>query len=145
MAEIIADTQDKLAKSLGSQAAAGEICDAIDLVGGSGGPEAHTADDTLTAAERGSIHTTAGATGTVTFTLPSATVGLSFYFKVGAAYELRIDPNGNETIALPSTGVQGSAGKYLTANAAGETVFIVCDTAGEWSVYGSAGTWTAES
>lgn len=30
MAAIIADTQDKLAKSLGSQAAAGEICDNID-------------------------------------------------------------------------------------------------------------------
>jgi len=107
-------------------------------------PEAHTADDTLTAAESGSVHTTVGATGTVVFTVPAATVGLEYFFKVGAAQELRIDPNGTETIALPSTGVQGAAGKYLTANAAGETVHLLCDTAGEWSCYGYTGTWTAE-
>jgi len=107
--------------------------------------EAHTADDTLTVAESGSIHTTVGATGTVTFTLPAAVVGLEYFFQVGAAQELRIDPDGTETIALPSTGVQGAAGKYLTANAAGETVHILCTTAGEWSVFGFTGTWTAES
>lgn len=107
--------------------------------------EAHTADDTLTEAESGSVHTTVGASGTVVFTLPAAVVGLQYYFRVGAAQELRIDPDGTETIALPSTGVQGAAGKYLTANADGETVHIVCDKAGQWSVYGFTGTWTAEA
>lgn len=108
--------------------------------------EAHTADDTLTVAEMyGSIHTSVGAAGTVVLTLPPAVVGMHAYFKVGAAQELRINPDGNETIALPSTGVQGAAGKYLTANAAGETVYLVCDTAGTWSVFGFTGTWTAEA
>jgi hypothetical protein len=107
--------------------------------------EAHTSDDTLTAAESGSVHTTVGAAGTVTFTMPAAVAGMEFFFRVGAAQELRVDPNGTETIALPSTGVQGAAGKYLTANADGETVHIVCDKAGEWSVYGFTGTWTAEA
>ena len=107
--------------------------------------EAHTADDTLTVAESGSVHTTVGAAGTVVFTAPPATVGLEYFFRVGAAQELRIDPDGTETIALPSTGVQGAAGKYLTANADGETVHLVCDNAGEWSVYGFTGTWTAEA
>lgn len=106
--------------------------------------EVHTAADTLLASESGTIHTTVGAGGTVLFTLPAATVGLHYLFKVGAAQELRIDPDGTETIALPSTGVQGAAGKYLTADAAGETVWLVCDTAGEWSVYGYTGTWAAE-
>lgn len=106
--------------------------------------EAHTAGDTLTVTESGSAHTTAGASGTVTFVMPAAVVGLEYFFKVGAAFELRIDPNGSETIALPSTGVQGAAGKYLTANAAGETVHILCSTAGAWDVYGFTGTWTAE-
>ena len=107
--------------------------------------EDHTADDTLTAAESGTIHTTVGATGTVTLTLPSATPGLELFFRVGAAQELRLDPDGSETIALPSTGVQGAAGKYLTANAAGESLHIMCDTAGQWTVYGYTGTWTAEA
>lgn len=106
--------------------------------------EAHTAADTLTAAESGSVHTTVGATGTVIFTLLAAVVGLEFFFRVGAAQELRIDPDGTETIALPSTGVQGAGGKYLTANADGESVHLVCDKAGEWTVYGYTGTWTAE-
>ena len=127
---------------------AGETPTTIPIYMGSlafGNVEAHTADDTLTVSETGTIHTTVGASGTVIFTLPAATVGLCYYFKVGAAQELRIDPDGTETIALPSTGVQGAAGKYLTANAAGETVFILCDTAGTWSVFGFTGTWTAEA
>jgi len=106
--------------------------------------EAHTAGDTLTTAESGSVHTTVGASGTVTFVMPAAVVGLEYFFRVGAAQELRIDPDGTETCALPSSGVQGAAGKYLTANADGETVHLVCDNAGEWSVYGYTGTWTAE-
>ena len=105
----------------------------------------HTGDATLTAAESNSIHTTVGASGTVVFTLPAATAGLEYFFEVGAAQELRIDPDGSETCALPSTGVQGAAGKYLTANAAGETVHILCCTAGTWSVFGYTGTWGAES
>ncbi|MCI0357233.1 MAG: hypothetical protein L0211_01950 [Planctomycetaceae bacterium] len=107
--------------------------------------EAHTADDALTAAEMyGSIHTSVGAGGTITLTLPAAVVGMHAKFRVGAAQELRIDPNGAEVISLPSSGVPGAAGKYLTANADGETVELVCTKAGQWSVYGFTGTWTAE-
>lgn len=65
-------------------------------------------------------------------------------FLVGAAQELRIDPAGTETIALPSTGVAGAAGKYLTANAAGETVHLACLADGAWSVVAFTGTWAHE-
>ncbi|MCP4571482.1 MAG: DUF2190 family protein [bacterium] len=106
--------------------------------------EDHTAADTLTVAESGSIHTNTGASGAIALTLPAATVGLEFYFQVGAAQALQIDPDGTETIALTSTGVQGAAGKYLVADAVGETVHLICTTAGEWSVFGFTGTWTAE-
>jgi hypothetical protein len=71
--------------------------------------------------------------------------GLKYRFRVGAAEELRIDPNGTETISLPSTGVPGAAGKYLVADAIGETVDVECVVAGTWSVFGFTGTWTAES
>lgn len=108
--------------------------------------EDHTADDTLTAAEMyGSVHTTNGATGTVVLSLPAAVVGMNSMFRVGAAFELRIDPNGTEKVSLPSTGVPGAAGKYLSADANGETVRLVCTKAGEWSVFGHTGTWTAEA
>lgn len=107
--------------------------------------EAHTASDTLTTAENGTLHTNTGASGTITITLPAATVGLRYRFGVGAAQQLRIDPNGTETISLPSTGVPGAAGKYLVADAIGETVELVCAVAGNWNVYGFTGTWTAEA
>lgn len=107
--------------------------------------EAHTADDTLTVSESGTVHTTYGASGTVTFSLPAAVKGLRYKFVVGAAQELRIDPNGTETISLPSTGVAGAAGKYLTANAAGESVELECVSAGTWAAFAFTGTWTAEA
>jgi hypothetical protein len=107
--------------------------------------EAHTAADTLTAAENGTVHTNTGASGAVTLTLPSAVVGLHFYFGLGAAQELRIDPAGNETISLPSSGVPGAAGKYLVADAIGETVHLMCVKAGNWAVMGFTGTWSAEA
>ena len=106
--------------------------------------EAHTAGDTLTTAENGTMHTNTGAGGTITIVLPAATVGLHYYFQVGAAQELRIDPNGTETISLPSSGVAGAAGKYLVADAVGESVHLVCGIAGTWGVFGYTGTWTAE-
>lgn len=106
--------------------------------------EAHTAADTLTTAESGSAHTNTGAIAEVTLTLPVATVGLRYMFAVGAAQELRIDPNGSQTISLPSTGVPGAAGKYLVADAIGETVELVCYIAGNWAVRGYTGSWTAQ-
>ncbi len=104
-----------------------------------------TANYTLLTKENGTGIISTGASGAITISLPPATVGLHYYFYVDAAQELRIDPNGTETISLPSTGVPGAAGKYLTANAAGETVHLVCAKAGTWSVMGFTGTWTAEA
>lgn len=106
---------------------------------------AKTADYTVTKGDSGKTFTTVGASGTVVFALPAALVGMKYRFRVGAAQELRIDPNGTELMALPSTGVPGAAGKYLTANADGETVEIECTKAGQWSVFGYTGTWTAEA
>jgi len=105
----------------------------------------HTAGATLTGNDNGTMHSNAGATGAIVLALPPATPGLHFYFHVMAAQELRIDPNLLQTIGLPSTGVQGGAGKYLTADAIGEWVHLVCVAAGAWTVQGFAGTWTAEA
>lgn len=106
--------------------------------------EAHTAGDTLTEQESGSLHSNAGASGTITLTLPPVEDGLEFTFVVRAAQQLRLDPNGTETISLPSTGVPGAAGKYLVADAIGESVRLV-GAGGNWHVLGYTGTWTAEA
>ena len=106
--------------------------------------EAKTASYAVVAeVDNGKIFTNQGASGAITFSLPAATVGQCFAFIVKAAQELRIDPNGTETIALP-TGVQQAAGKYVGADAIGERLEIECVKAGEWDAKG-VGTWTAES
>lgn len=107
------------------------------------GVTAHTAGFTLTADDNGSAHTNTGASGAIVAALPVATVGLHYYFGLGAAQELRLDPNGTETVSLPSTGVPSSAGAYIVADAIGESVHLMCLKAGNWSVVGFTGTWTA--
>ena len=105
---------------------------------------ARTANTTITPVESGCAFTNTGATGAVVFALPPALPGLRYTFGVGAAQALRIDPNGTETVSLPSTGAPGAGGKYLQASDIGATVALVCLKAGNWSVAGYTGTWTAE-
>jgi hypothetical protein len=106
--------------------------------------EAKTAAYTVTTNDVGKTFTNTAAGGAVTFSLPAATIGLWYRFVVKAAQELRIDPNGTETIAL-DTGVQQAAGKYITANAIGERIEVECVKAGEWDTSDPIGTWTAEA
>ena len=69
----------------------------------------HVADAALPdVALYGWTHTSVGAGGTITLSLPPAVKGMNAIFRVGAAQELRLDPSGAETIALPSTGVAGA-------------------------------------
>lgn len=106
---------------------------------------AKTAAYTIVAGrDNGKTFTNEGAPAAVTFTLPPATVGQWYRFKSLAAFELRIDPSGTETIALPSTGAQGAAGKYLTFDAPGEGVEVECVKAGAWAANYAVGTITQE-
>lgn len=99
---------------------------------------------TVTAAMSGQTITNEGAVAAGAKALPAAVVGLNYRFRVMANQELRIDPNGSETIALPSTGAQSATGKYITADAIGEFVEIECVKTGQWEVGSFRGTWTAE-
>lgn len=99
---------------------------------------------TITKADNGKGFTNLGATAVVTLQLPAAEVGMTYYFHVADTDGIRIEPNGTETISLPSTGVPGAAGKWLTSATIGATVRLVCAIAGTWSVFGHTATWTAE-
>jgi hypothetical protein len=78
--------------------------------------EAHTSDDTLTAAESDSVHSNLGATGTVTLTLPtSVPAGTVFSFAVQAVYELRVDP-GTGTIRDDSGHEMTAAKRQASTN-----------------------------
>lgn len=99
---------------------------------------------TLTVLDSGAVISNLGASGAATWVLPKAVPGLEFRFAVKVAQQLRIDPNGTETIELPSTAAQQAAGKYIVADAIGEFIHLRCLVAGTWSVVASGGTWTAE-
>jgi hypothetical protein len=104
--------------------------------------EAHTADDTLTVEESGSVHTNLGSTATVTLTLPpSAPEGTIFTFAVQATQELRVDPDAK---AIRDDSGQTS-GKYKLADAVGECLMIVADSNGDWMTVAKNGTWTEEA
>lgn len=111
-------------------------------VGGCAGfLEAHTADDTLTESESGSIHTNRGATGRVTLTLPAfPAAGAIFTFCVQEYQELRVDP-GTATIR-DDCGI--TADKYKWANAIGECVTLVADDNGDWATTSKRGVWIEE-
>lgn len=95
-------------------------------------------------ASRGAYVSNAGATGAVVYALPAAKVGMRVNAVVQAAQALRLDPNGTETVALP-TGVQQAAGKYIQASTVGATIQLVVLTAGKWDVAASSGTWASEA
>jgi len=104
--------------------------------------EAHTADDTLTATESGSVHTNLGASAIVTLTLPaSASPGTVFRFAVQAAQQLRIDPG---TAAIRDDSGQ-TADKYKSASAIGASLTIIADSAGNWATIAKNGTWSEEA
>jgi hypothetical protein len=104
--------------------------------------EAHTADDTLTATESGSVHTNLGASATVTLTLPaSAPPGTTFSFAVQAAQQLHIDPG---TAAIRDDSGQ-TANKYKSANTIGASLTVIAESAGNWATIAKNGTWTEEA
>lgn len=104
--------------------------------------EAHTADDTLTEAESGSVHTNLGASATVTLTLPaSAPPGTVFSFAVQAAQQLHIDP-GTATIRDDSG---QTADKYKSSGTIGASLTIIADSAGNWATIAKNGSWSEEA
>jgi hypothetical protein len=104
--------------------------------------QAHTANDTLTADESGTVHTNLGASTTVTLTLPTpASPGTVFSFAVQATQQLRIDPG---TAAIRDDSGQ-MADKYKSAGTIGAALTIISDSAGNWATIAKNGTWSEEA
>ena len=107
--------------------------------------QAFTASTTLTYGDSDATFTNAGATGAIVLTLPSAVPGMTYRFRVSAAYSYTVAVAGTDTMSLPSTGVPGTAGKGLVnSGTVGPTLEIQCTSTGTWSVMGFTGTWTAQ-
>ena len=106
--------------------------------------EAHTAGDTLTKEESGSVHTNLGAVAAVTLTLPQdAAAGCRFKFGVMAAQQLRIDPGAAGAIYI--SGAKQADDKYIWADDEGESVELVADGNGDWVALFAVGVWGVEA
>jgi len=104
--------------------------------------ESHTADDNLTNAETGSVHTNLGAGGTITLNLPDpGDQGVNFTFAVQTTQQFRIDPG--------STTIRDDSGqtidKYKWADAVGECLRLVADENGDWITIAKRGTWSEQA
>lgn len=100
-----------------------------------------TADYTVKADQLlyGAILSNSGATGAVVFALPSAQPGMRLTATVIAAYNLTLDLPTGDTIRALAT-----SGQTFSADAAGETLQLVCVVPTVWESVGAAdGTWTA--
>lgn len=88
------------------------------------------ANYTITAGESGSIFTTVGTSGTLTFTLPIKALGLQFTFiNTATGISLAIDPNGTDKIA----GLTDVNGDSILSDTVNESITLVSDGNG-WYV-----------
>lgn len=100
-----------------------------------------TAGYTLLAADGNKVLTNTGSTGTVIFTLPAATLGLTYSFSVEVAQILEILAVGTDVLRIGAT--TSAAAGNLQSNVIGSTLVLVCTKAGTWTTMGGiSGTWT---
>lgn len=105
--------------------------------------EHHTATDTLTRRESGSLHTNLGATGTIVLNLPTAAVkGDCFWFYIMAAQAIQIEPGASGAHYINAA--KQVDGKYITSATISDWVLVVADGNADWIVF-EGGTWTVET
>lgn len=106
--------------------------------------EVATTSDTLTAAESGKTIsvTTAQAGGEfVTFTLPTAAVGMEYSFIADTKTTVNIDPQSTDTIRYGSAVFAAGDKIANTSIATGDSITLFSPVANYWSVKAINGTW----
>lgn len=111
------------------------------LGGGAGPIVIKTANYTVLALDNNSTFTNTGATGSVTFTLPTAAAALSYCFYVDTAQTFVIAADSGHTIRN-GLSVTSSGGNF-TSNTIGNQMCLRALNGTEWYVYsGPTGSWT---
>lgn len=101
---------------------------------------AKTANYSILAADSGTLFANTGATGTVTFTLPTAAAGLSFMFYTDAAQALTVTAGASTTIRSGAS-VTASAGN-ITNSTTGNFIRLTAISTTQWIAESVVGTWT---
>jgi len=95
-----------------------------------------TAAYTVTTAESGALFTNDGASGAITFTLPSLAGGLSYCFTANDNQTVAVDPDGTDQILSETN----AAGDMITSGAQFDVICLVGVTDG-WLPVETTGTW----
>jgi len=90
--------------------------------------EAKTAAHTVTTSECDYLFTNDGATTGITFTLPTATVGLRYVFVSSETEQITVSASGTEKIYQDGT----DQGSYASSSAVADYLSVVCFEAGRW-------------
>jgi len=101
---------------------------------------AKTADYTVVINDSNRFFTNTGASGTVNFTLPTASAGLTYTFYIDASQTLTITAGASTTIRSGSS-VTASAGN-ITSNTVGNLVRLVAISSTQWVAESITGSWT---
>lgn len=101
---------------------------------------AQTSNYTVVANDSNTFFTNAGATGTVVFTLPTASAGLTYTFYIDATQTLQVTAGASTTIRSGSS-VTSSAGN-VSASTQGNVIRIVAISSTQWVAESITGTWT---
>ena len=88
---------------------------------------AKTASYSVTAAESGTLFTTTGATGAVTFTLPTKAAGLHFYFYNTADQDMIVAPDAVDTMVAFNDAEADSVATSTASEQFGGAFHVVCD------------------
>lgn len=104
---------------------------------------AKTADYTVLTTDTNTVFTTTGASGTVIFTLPTWTAGLTYTFQANAAQILEVLAPGTDVIRFGES-VSGAGGNVQTTTSGrGNSVKVVAAASGVWIVENATGsTWS---
>lgn len=99
-----------------------------------------TASYTVTTNEFNKRFNNSGASGAVTFSLPSAIIGATYVFKVTTAQSLVIDADTSDTIQY-NTSVTAASGAINSATI-GSSIILTCESANKWFAEAMVGTWS---
>lgn len=103
-----------------------------------------TTNQTLNSSQSGNIIVFTGTQGNTQFTLPSATLGLDYTIVADVAKYMHIKVSTgdiiNFTTLVANDGVSNSG-----SAAKGDSIELICQTAGQWSIKNRIGTWAKDN
>ena len=102
-----------------------------------------TSATTVRLFSNGATYTNTGASGSVTFTLPTPLIGYKYKFVVTAAQAVVIEP-GDAAIQKALNTATSSAGDYITSSTVGDWIEIECFDGTSWTCVGASQAWTEE-